>query len=59
MPHDHTIFGHDATAYAKQEFPAAVERVRAKRRGDTVLVGAKVDVPPMVEVPAAKVAIVA
>ncbi len=59
MPHDGTIFDHDATAHAKKEFPAAVQRVLAKRKGDTVLVGAGADVPPMVEMPAAKVAVVA
>ena len=60
MPHDGTIFDHDAIAYARQEFPAAVQRVRVKRKGDAVPVGAKAaDVPPMVEMPAAKVAVVA
>jgi len=62
MPHDHSIFGHDATAYAKLEFPAAVQRVLAKSKvkGDASA-EAKVEVVPRVAVAvaAAEVAILA
>lgn len=59
MPHDASIFEHDATAHAKEAFPAAVQRVLAKRSEETVPVEAQADVPERVAVPAAKMAVVA